>query len=590
MILSHLRRVVARFPMVVVLLIGFAYFVLDVANGLLLRNFERSQQLAFAFLSAAILALAGSLFREGHEGRRLGQALGLVLPFVALLAVAASPSIAVHRELVLCTSVLWLSVAGHVGRPGGEMAFAWLNRVAVWEGIFALLLAGIVSLALVAIDSALSMLFGLRHLDIVEFGVPLALCLLGPLFWLGRLPVLSDYRAGASESDFLARSVQLVGTFALTPFLFVYAAILIVYMGQMIVFWRLPSNTIGWMVLGFLVTGTANWLLLAGANGWPHIRLFRRFWFALTLPPLLLLIYAAFLRVDAYGITPNRVVLMVGAIWGLGLAGFYIARRGDLRLIPFLGAIGLAAIAVGPLNLNVVSARDQASRLEKVLRAAGVSGLASARPLNPRENSIAAAAMNQLFFDPATRLLLDRTLARFGIVMTAEQYPYDLLQALGYKGSQDALRAEEGTVTRSYFRVELEEFPPLDLTETPVFLGEFDLYGERLIAAGPLALAYDGDSLLIADEIRDPPRARRLSLAAWLSAETGSSSNARPIRFTEDGIDYLALPKTVTGDLLEQDGKIWHELSNVDLLLFRARNETETGPKDQSGQDPETRP
>lgn len=590
MIKDHIGRIVSRFGFAVVMQIGFVYFVLDAANGIILRNFERSQQLAFAFLTSAVLAVAGALFREGHQSRRFGLLFGWVLPFGALVTVAAAPSIAVHRELVLAGSVLWLSAAAHIGVRGKESAFAWFNRVAVWEGLLALLLASTLSAALVAIETALSTLFGFRHLEVVEYGVPLALCLVGPLFWLGRLPLPNQYKASASERDFLARSLNLIGAWAVTPFLFIYGAILLAYMGQMIVLWRLPSNTIGWMVLAFLITGTTNWLLLAGSDDWPHIRLFRRCWFWLTLPPLLLLIYAAFLRVDAYGVTPNRVVLMVGAIWGLVLAAFYIWRRGDLRLIPFLGAIGLVAIAVGPLNLNVVSARDQAARLTAVLEAAGVNGLKTARPLTPRESSIASAAMTQLYFAPGTKPILDDVLARFGIVMPPEQYPYDLMQALGYQGTREALDAEEGTVTRTSLYSQLDHFPPLDLESTPVFLGQFDLPQRHLIAAGPLRLGYEDEDLLIANADEDPSKAIRLSIEAWLLAERQAELGGRPIAFTHRGVRYLAMPTVISVDRFEKDADSWFKIRRFNILLFRARQSGETEMRDGTAKSSESAP
>jgi hypothetical protein len=46
------------------------------------------------------------------------------------------------------------------------------------------------------------------------------------------------------------------------PLLVIYALILLAYAAQIAITQKLPQGMIGWMVLGFVVTGAATWLIV----------------------------------------------------------------------------------------------------------------------------------------------------------------------------------------------------------------------------------------------------------------------------------------------------------------------------------------
>lgn len=573
-----------RFPLVMLLLTGFAACVLCAANGWVLETESEALHLAGAAGTGAVLALAGALFREGHPRHGwLAFILSFVLPPAIALALALLPATMIDIGSTVAASLLFLSVSAHIG--GRRQAeFVWFNRVAVWEGLFCLLLVGVAGFGVITIEKALTVLFDLHEPGLVRLGLPLLLCLAGPVLWLSRLPALSAFVPGQSDRDFWARGLGLLGAWAVTPLLFVYAAILLAYMGRMLVLQEVPANVSGWMVLSFLVAGAANWLLLAGREERGIVRWFRRLWFALTLPPLALLVYAAFVRVDVYGVTPNRVVLMAGAIWGVALAVLFLLRRGDIRLIPALGAGVLALIAAGPLNLNALSAHDHAARLHAVLAAAGVDGEHKDRALTLEEHRIAMAALNVLTSTIGARSTVIDIFADFGIALEGGYYPFQVLETLGYQGSQEALKAEGDAVVETTVNIWLTRFSPLDLSATPIFLGDFTLPRERLDAMGPLQLGLAEDGLRIAGQDGDFATARLLDIEDWLIAERGISLSGRPIDFTYDGRAYRMLPNSILATRIERDGAITHRLRSFSVLLFAedepapALQPTETTP------------
>lgn len=569
MVARHLRAVASRFPLALLGLVCVTAVVFGSANGLAFGNPKLAIRLITALGTGVVLAVAGSLFREARQTSLLCLPLAWLLPSAATISLLVLPGTLVHPLLALGAAVLWLSVAATTGNKGQESVFVRLNRAAVWEGILALLFIGIAAAGVLAIEAALSTLFHLfRGHGLINYCFPVLFGLIGPGFWLCRLPRLEALRSGGGASDMLSRSVGLIGAWAVTPILFAYAAILIAYMGQMLLVRALPSNRIGWMVLCLLLAGAANWLLLAEEEDRGHIRFFRRYWFWLTLPPLALLLHAALIRVDAYGITPNRMILMAGAVWGTVLALCYLAGRGDLRLIPAFGAAALLFIAIGPFNLDAVSARNQADRLSRILDAAGVDGLSSARRLTLEENNVALAAMTHLFFARDMRPMLDAVLAAHGVVLAAEQAPYDLIKAWGYTGSREGMAARPGEVITSYLQAWLEELAPLDVAATPVFLGEFDLPRKGLKPAGAMGIGFDGQDLLIGERFVRAVAARRISIEAWLHQESGSALSGKTIGFTHAGNRYVALPTAVLANRFEADGTSRFELERLTVLLF----------------------
>lgn len=572
MIASNLRNAASRFPLALLGLVCVTAIVFCSANNFVFGDSKAALQAVLPLTVGTVLAVAGSLFKEGHETSRLSFPLTWLLPPAAVTSLVILPSTVAHPLMSLGAAVLWMSIAATVGNKGQVGIFVQLNRAAVWEGLLALLLVGIGAAGIVAIEAAVSTLFKvLRDNELISFSFPILLCFIGPLFWLCRLPRLDDIRADGGTSDRLSRSMGLVGSWAVTPVLFIYAAILIAYMGLMLLAWELPSNRIGWMVLSFLLAGATNWLLLAGEEDRGQVRIFRRTWFWLALPPLVLLAFATFLRIDAYGVTPNRAVLVAGTAWGMALSLFYLAGRGDLRLIPALGAAALALIAVGPFNIDAVSARNQAHRLLQILDDADVHGLSSGRRLTLEENSAALAAMTHLFYEPDRRPMLDDVLGQHGITLTPDQVPYDLIDAWGYDGSRDALGAQPGEIVTTFLQAWLEEHPPLDLGTTPIFLGEFDLLRDELRPAGPIGIGFAGQDLLIGGSVTGPTDSRQIPLEVWLANESGSTLSGQAIDFTETGIRYRAVPTVVRANRYEKDGAGRYEIERLSVLLFMSK-------------------
>jgi len=76
--------------------------------------------------------------------------------------------------------------------------------------------------------------------------------------------------------------------------------------------------------------------------------LFQKFWWPLSLPAALMLLTAVWVRVNEYGFTPQRLLLLGIVVWSVGLAlwfGFGPKEKRDIRLIPGAAAGLLCAAA-----------------------------------------------------------------------------------------------------------------------------------------------------------------------------------------------------------------------------------------------------
>ena len=91
---------------------------------------------------------------------------------------------------------------------------------------------------------------------------------------------------------------------------------------------------------------------------------FLRIWPYILIVPIVLLAYALYLRIGAYGVTPDRYLL---ALFGLVLAILVVLQRfptlrGDIRLMVVVPALALLLASFGPQGASSVSLRSQVHR------------------------------------------------------------------------------------------------------------------------------------------------------------------------------------------------------------------------------------
>ncbi|MCW2309220.1 DUF4153 domain-containing protein [Rhodobium gokarnense] len=374
----EVRSVASRFPVAVA---GFAVLtvlaIMKAHEEVPAPLVDAIEKVLFGLAVGGLYAVAGTLFGEARRlGALLGQGIALALYAGALAVVLGTGDLGPGDLFFLGAAVLLVGLAPYLARKADLDGFWLFNQQAFIGAVFALFGALMFFLGVLLIEQSIKILFGLGSGDLAfKILLPVSLCFLAPVAWLAMLPVAGTLEKAEGLSALVVSPVHVLNRFVLVPLLTVYAAVLLAYAAQIVVSGELPKNQIGWMVSGFGAIGALSFLVLFGerATVGPFFAGFRRFWFPATIIPVILLAIAVWLRVDAYGLTPERIFLVLVALWLALMALVFTATlgRADIRLIPGILAVLFLLGSLGPLSPEALTARSQTARILAMLTEAG---------------------------------------------------------------------------------------------------------------------------------------------------------------------------------------------------------------------------
>jgi hypothetical protein len=470
---------VRRFPLAIGLQALATVALIASINGWLASIDDTWWRIVAGLSTGALFSVAGRLFAESQAdgGGRLGPFLNYSLPMLVGASFAIRDTTNFVPYLLPVIGTMWLSVSAFTAMGKGPAAeeqqdrFWWLNHRAVTGGVLAVAGFFLVLIAVYAIQESLAILFGVQTVDMFwRYLLPFAGALLAPVYWLSTIPSLDEFDPRhLTEPDFVSRAIGFIGQFILAPVLLAYAAILLAYTAEIVVTRQLPQGVLARMVLGFVTTGAATWLVL-----YPQfmreralVRVFRRFWFWLTIVPLLLLGIAVWTRIASYGVTPERMIVVDGGIWAGGLALIFLSGRGDIRFIPAFAGLLLAVMSIGPWNIENEPQTDQAMRLEAAINAAGASGRGGTPHWTADNADRASSAVYYLIGDEKGRERLKTILSQHGF-----DYDTATSQASAVLASIGAESSASTEIQASTVRLSRPGGPGgLDLSATPIYLG-----------------------------------------------------------------------------------------------------------------------
>lgn len=520
-----------RFPFASLLIVLVTVFALLLINVIEVDDEDFWIRLLAGLGTGAFFATAGALFAEAR-GRRglLEQALIYIPALVTIGLLQITDTRFALPWFLPIIGIFAMSLSLASGAPGDgqrrQDIFWWSNSRAITTAVIAGVSGILIVLGLFAIHWSMNFLFNLEISWIFEnWLLPVVIFLLIPLYWLSTLPSLDEFGADAlAPSDFLVRSCGFIGQFILIPFVLAYAVILHAYAVQVALAWQLPEGLLSWMVLYFLLAGLVTWLLTHPAfmREKPLVKLFRRSWFWLTIVPLVLLALATWVRIDAYGLTPLRVILVAIGLWTAALTLAFLWKRGeaDIRLIPGLAGVVLIALSVGPLNPENLSRWQQLMRLDALL-AEGV-GLET---WTDSQRRAARAAFDHLVYDDQAEADLRALLLRAGIgEASGSLHAHPVRVALGIVEGP----FESGETGRRYYSLYADTLDaPVDLSETPYLLGMVRFGGNGFTGSlNAYGFAADGTRIVMS---RDGVEIATLDIADWLARQTRDAPIAEPV-------------------------------------------------------------
>lgn len=373
---SSFLSVVSRFPLQVLVAV-----IATVSWCLLVDSGKRTEEQLIVFIAVCNLALtlllAADLYAEANQllpAKRWGLRV-IALSICTGLYFILKPSFYladVYRIGLLAFAFHLLVAFAPFVNKGSVNGFWQYNKSLFLRFLTAALYAGVLyaglAVALVAVDGLFNVKIGwqnyMRLFAVVTAGFM-------TIFFLAGIP------GGFQELDddkSYPKGLKIFTQYVLIPLMTIYLLILLVYEAKIIINWELPKGLVSTLILGYAVFGILSLLLIhpikeKEGNGW--IKLFSRFFYVMMVPLVVLLLLAVWKRVDNYGITESRYILIILAAWlSLITVYFLLSKKQNIKIIPVSLCILALLATYGPQSAFSVSEFSQVARLKRLMASA----------------------------------------------------------------------------------------------------------------------------------------------------------------------------------------------------------------------------
>ena len=281
--------------------------------------------------------------------------------FLPLMALNLKPFLMTYGfgfTYVLAGILLLVSV-----RRMDNRSFAAHALHVVTQLFFGLVIAGIITAALLAIFASFFYIFGIKEPD--NFYI-----YLWEFVWFFIAPQVccTLITQGEDEVNDPARVLQLILNFILSPAIIIYTVILYAYFIRIVLEWDLPKGGVAWMVMGFVTVAMAGRLMQYVLKQHYYDWFYRNFtWIAI--PPLILYWIGSIYRIRLYSFTESRFYLMIA---GVLMTLFVLmllwkrSRRFQLMALIFGAAIILFTYIPG-ISAKSIGLNCQQKRLQQMI-------------------------------------------------------------------------------------------------------------------------------------------------------------------------------------------------------------------------------
>ncbi len=292
--------------------------------------------------------------------------LNLVGGVALILLVGTAALWWIHLFFVFPALLLALMFAPYM-TSGNDTSFWFFNRQ-MWFGVVVsyaalFLFAGGLSVGFFAIQA----LFGINLPEEILADIWLfASLILGPVYALSWVPKQFEF---SSEDCSDPPGLQFIANWISAPMIFLYMGILYAYFGKIITTGEVPDGQLAILISGFIGAGLVTYLVAwpMRESGSPQLRAFYKIFFYAMIIPVGFHFYAIWERISSYGITEQRYVLLLSAIWFATIAIGNVITRMPIKVIPASLCVLLVFASFGPWGAVSLSGHSQYSRLVKVM-------------------------------------------------------------------------------------------------------------------------------------------------------------------------------------------------------------------------------
>jgi len=171
------------------------------------------------------------------------------------------------------------------------------------------------------------------------------------------------------------KGLKIFSQYILLSLLALYLVILYFYGGKILLSWDWPKGIVSYLIICVSILGILTFLLLypygnLKGNAW--IKKASKIFYVVLIPLLVILFIAILMRIDDYGITIKRYVVLFLGIWLCVVCAYTILGKTNIKFIPVSLAVMLLLISFGPWGMFSVSEHYQVKRLKAILEKAAI--------------------------------------------------------------------------------------------------------------------------------------------------------------------------------------------------------------------------
>lgn len=346
---------------------------------------EKNLSLLHLLLTFALgipLFLMLELFSERNQWRLGGRISAWILGILLLVLIYLSfPSdnfpgntYAPYIRYLVYNLALHLLVSFAPFLQKGNLPGFWnYNKTLFIRVVLTIFFSQVIALGMTLALGALNLLFDIKidpttyvEVYILTYGI------FNTWYFLAGIP--KDFQ---SENSFISypKGLKIFTQYILIPLLILYLGILYAYGAKIILSWDWPRGIVSYLIIAISVLGIFTNLLLfpyqkEEENSW--IKRFYKLFYFLLLPLTAMLFIAIGIRVEEYGLTVNRYIIVLMGIWLIFISFYFIFGFKSIKIVPISLSIAMILASFGPWGMFSWSEQNQLNRLEKILTESGI--------------------------------------------------------------------------------------------------------------------------------------------------------------------------------------------------------------------------
>jgi hypothetical protein len=254
-------------------------------------------------------------------------------------------------------------------KKNSDLNFWNFTQKTVTQLFLALIFGGIfmggISLALFSIDT----LFG-ANINDKPYQYLACICFLffSPIYFLANIPTNNDQNL--EEIEF-PKIWKILGLYILSPLLALYIVILYGYLFKIIFTWQLPNGWVSTLVsilsIGGLFVICLLFPLIIEKNN-KLVNIISKYLGIIIFPLFILMSIGIFRRISDYGITINRLYVLILNIWFYGIYVYlFISKSRHIKWILFSFVAITFIISTGPWKISNIVKYSLTSKLNSYL-------------------------------------------------------------------------------------------------------------------------------------------------------------------------------------------------------------------------------